>query len=222
MSKRKPLPVIVPTRNDENNLQKRDTTPRVNMATKKQKTLLQRIAHIKAKQEKKTKPKREPGAWKGRACIDDLDLDCMETLLSAQSRVLREREKGTTCPCCGQFVKLYRRKLTSDMARFVCILSKYRPGRWVNIRKIDVRGGDYAKLVYWGLAEQRENADESKKDSGIWRLTERGYEFAARKTKVRSHAFVFNGKCEGMTGGKVSIKDALGEKFDYAELMGRK
>ncbi len=40
--------------------------------------------------------------------------------------------------------------------------------------------------------------------------------------KVKKFAVVFNGECKGHAGGFIGIRDALGDRFDYNELMGAK
>lgn len=82
-------------------------------------------------------------------------------------------------------------------------------------------GGDFAKLAYWGLVEEKqlqESAD--KRTSGYWRITTEGIKFVERKTKIKSHVKIYDSRFFGFSGEDVSIEDCLGEKFSYAELMG--
>ena len=154
-----------------------------------------------------------------------------ETLQEAKEHLRENWEKGTDCPCCGQFVKLYKRKLNSSMA-YVLILMMNRENRfdedgWVHVEKylksmktaVSLRG-DYAKLRYWQLIEQMENTDTSKKDSGFWRITERGVKFAKGDIALPKRVNLYNGKIVGWDEDHSDIKEALGDKFDYAELMG--
>lgn len=80
--------------------------------------------------------------------------------------------------------------------------------------------GDITKLRYWNLIEEdlRVREDGSKR-AGYWKITELGREFAEGKVAVQSHAKVFNAKCYGLEGEPISIQDALGNKFNYDELM---
>ena len=41
------------------------------------------------------------------------------------------------------------------------------------------------------------------------------------KLKVQKYARIYNDCCLGLEGDLVGIRDALGTKFDYDELMGR-
>ncbi len=111
------------------------------------------------------------------------------TLKQAKDFLRLYAEKGVRCPCCKQYVKVYRRVLGSQMARWLIWLvrtweqtDKARYGStprfafdrrfeegtdvgvWVYIRQSPVRGGDYAKLIHWGLVEQKPN--EKPRDNG--------------------------------------------------------
>jgi hypothetical protein len=136
------------------------------------------------------------------------------------------RRQGHSCEACGQFVKLYRRKLSSQMALWLVKLvrlSQARPlGAWIEVAKdCPTHGGDYAKLAAWGLVEQKqEQGDGSTRTSGRWRPTRAGRDFAENRLRVPSHAYFYNRRCEGFTRETVNCKEALGARFNYAELMG--
>lgn len=133
--------------------------------------------------------------------------------------------KGVSCPCCGQLVKVYRRKLTSSMARALIAMYSYQAtGPWeaVHVTNFDLpafRGGDWAKTRLWGLSEEIPNKDTKKRTSGYWRLTEKGRQFVRGEISIPSHKIIYNGKMIGESEEKISIKQALGNKFDYQELM---
>lgn len=121
-------------------------------------------------------------------------------------------EGGTTCPCCDQFAKVYRRKLNAGMAR--SLIRMYRAGGldWVDItRQIPARSREEGKLAYWRLVEPGEVR-------GVWRVTQEGYRFL-RGAPVESHALVYNGELLRLDGGPITITEALGERFDLQELM---
>lgn len=145
-----------------------------------------------------------------------------DTLGSARAHLLANLDDGSKCPCCGQFARRYKRKLNSDMARsLILIVDEYlhEPSAgWVDIQTIDVRGGDYAKLRHWGLLESRPNDDETKRTSGLWRPTELGSQFARGVILMPSHAYIYNNTVDGFTDSTTTIREALGDAFDYAEL----
>ena len=58
--------------------------------------------------------------------------------------------------------------------------------------------------------------------SGFWKPTKLGRAFALDKIKVPAKVVTCLGVPESFEGDLVSIKDALGKKFDYGEIMGRK
>jgi hypothetical protein len=131
--------------------------------------------------------------------------------------------KGTTCPCCGNNVKSYKRKFTSDMARFMILLvwRFERTGNWVSAPDLDFRGGDYAKVRFWGLADHKPNLnDPTKKESGLWRPTELGIKFAHKLESIPTYVHLnWNGKFEGTSGPQLFVDAALKNKFNYTELI---
>ena len=160
------------------------------------------------------------------------------TLGDERARLRRTWHAGTECRCCGQRVKLYRRKLTAGMA--VALLSVLRASADLgegdegflhaeDTLKADRRitsaaRGDFAKLTYWGLVERAKGprADGSSRN-GFYRVTERGRLFCAGRLRVRPAVYLYNDAeyraPEGADTTPVSIVDALGDRFDYAELM---
>jgi hypothetical protein len=136
---------------------------------------------------------------------------------------LRERiDDGEACPCCGQFAKVYRRTINSGMA--VLLLALYRaaqPGEWVKVPSLGGQGGDITKCRYWELIEPQPDLtrDDGSNRTGWWRLTYRGVEFILDRLAVPKYARVYDGRLLNLTGPPVTIRDALGARFNYDELM---
>lgn len=132
--------------------------------------------------------------------------------------------KGVNCPCCGQLVKLYKRKLNSIMALGIIRLyqlDKKQPG-YHHISKLKapiICGGDFAKLKFWGLIEERESTDKHKRTSGLWRITSNGVLFTENKLSTSSHITFYNGKIHKKSLEHITIIDALNIHFNYQELM---
>lgn len=139
-------------------------------------------------------------------------------------------EKGTCCPSCGQFVKVYRRKLNSAMA--VALISVYRyfeqpsADEWLHVAKHlvsrKIQRSDEAKLVYWDLLRplSAERPDGSKRN-GFYKITEKGRQFVRGEINVPAYVNVFNQTVYGFSDETTSIVEALGSRFNYAELMGK-
>lgn len=146
--------------------------------------------------------------------------------------------KGATCPCCHQFVKLYRRPFSKSMAYVLLLIACYFRGdsveEWLHVpsyiaemaadhpRRAAAVRGDWAKLKFWGLIEEK---PEVRKDGsprvGYWRLTPLGRRFVKREVKVPSHVYIYNGSpLPRDVGEQITIDDALGKNFSYAEIMG--
>ena len=120
--------------------------------------------------------------------------------------------------------KVYRRSIYAKMGKFLIWLvracEKRDSGEWIDILEGPAqRGGDFAKMAYWGLIEQQANTNKSTRTTRFWRATPTGIDFARGRITIRKHADVYNGKLLTLSGDDVTIFDVLGSKFDYAELM---
>ena len=141
-----------------------------------------------------------------------------------QARINAHRHEGTTCAACGQRTQLYRRTISSAMAAWgirLLRLSRSKsvdtPLSWVSIDDIPTRGGDYAKLEMWRVIEKLQPTDG--RNSGMFRPTALGVAFFSAEAMVPSHVFVYNQRPIAFSEDLISIRDALGTKFDYDALM---
>ncbi len=143
------------------------------------------------------------------------------TVRDAQQLLARESKHGATCPVCLRPAKIYRRKLNSGMARSVILMYAKAGHGWLHVSSYpDISSREEGKLAHWGLVEEssRKRADGGR--GGWWRVTEHGAAFARGEVKVRSHILTtYNKGFLGYSGDLISIEQALGEKFDYEELM---
>jgi hypothetical protein len=148
-----------------------------------------------------------------------------ETMQEAKDYLRTNLQKGANCPCCGQYVKLYKRKLNSGMAYALVKIYRFQYDNWFHIndlleKKIALAQLEMPRLQYWRLVERKDNEDDpTKKHSGVWRLTDRGIAFVEGMIYVKKHVYVFNSKCYGFSEEETTIQEALGDKFDYEELM---
>ena len=154
----------------------------------------------------------------------------METISEAKTWLRERLKEGARCPVCKQFAKMYERKLYSSQAAALIYLYK-NFDREEFVHKTDLLksknlrgtfgGGDFAKLAYWGLIEEKPNEeDPEKRSSGYWRITPEGERIVEGKIRVRSHVKIYDSRFFGFTGDEVSIQDCLGKKFSYSELIG--
>lgn len=129
---------------------------------------------------------------------------------------------GTNCPCCGQYAKVYKRKLNSAAA--IGLIRLYKLGKgYHHVSKLGISGsgGSFALLRHWGLIEAKENEDDGKRCSGLWRITKSGIDFVTDMTFAHEYVILYNNNIIDYDG-EIGIKRALGNKFDYYELMGCK
>jgi hypothetical protein len=157
------------------------------------------------------------------------------SLVDARDWVDDNREDGADCPCCGQYVKLYKRPINAAMCHALLLMVKAEADGetdekgWVHVPSLlsrktastTSRGGDFAKLRYWGLLEESGDVrDDGSPRAGFWRVTASGFNFAEKRLKVRKYALVYNGDCLGFEGPVIGIILCLGRKFDYNEILG--
>ena len=136
---------------------------------------------------------------------------------------LRERvNEGTHCPCCGQFAKVYRRRINSGMA--LSLITMYRRNRheWIYIPgNIPAKSREEGKLAYWKLVEESDEPREDGGRAGWWRVTGKGASFIYQHIKVPKYALVYDATLLGLDDREmVDIQNCLGAHFDLAELMG--
>ncbi len=160
------------------------------------------------------------------------DFNCdpdLVTLADARSWLREQLDEGATCPCCSQFARIYRRKLTSTATR--ALIALYRTNtedfehlptvvRW---RTPDVahQGGYVSLAGYWGLMEEERVRREDGGRAGYWRITDLGARWLNKETIVPKYVRLYDGRVLGFDGELVSVVDSLGTRFDYTELMGR-
>lgn len=153
----------------------------------------------------------------------------MDTLKEAKQQLRDNFEKGTDCPCCGQFVKRYKRKINSGMAIFLVGLYRLDKKDTRNVftneeiyGEVGVKQGarDHAAMKHWGLIVEPDiEVPEAKRKNGLWAITQLGRDFIEGKITLPSHLFIFNSKCIGFTHTQTTIQDSLGKHFNYQELM---
>lgn len=135
--------------------------------------------------------------------------------------------KGAFCPCCGKFGKLYKRRFNSGLARSLIWLVRTHaenPG-WVNVPATAPRyvtgSREFGKLEHWGVARSADNTDKSKRCSGLWMPTQDGIDFVHGKCVVPKHMWEYDNTVEFWSEETSDIREALGAKFNYEELMAR-
>lgn len=157
------------------------------------------------------------------------------SLAEASRWVTDNAPAGAICPCCNQVAKVYRRKLNRAMAySLICL---YRlSGEADEAGFIDVpralakhnlvsvlRSREYQKLRYWGLVEAKGEKRDDGGKVGKYRITETGRLFVIGNLALPRHVLLYNGAVlEIDRTEKITIREALGDKFNYDELMASK
>ena len=148
----------------------------------------------------------------------------MKTLEAAKAHLRDNWKKGTHCPCCTQFVKLYKRKFNTVMVLSLINLSYLGAGfhHVSNIMEGISKTGtnDFSKLKYCVMIAEMSNNNKAKKTSGYWAITDKGLTFLDRSlATVPKYANIYNGQLMGFSEERTTIQGALGDGFDFHELM---
>lgn len=150
------------------------------------------------------------------------------TLREVRDWLRTQAQDGAKCPCCRQNVKIYKRSLSNAPARTMIALYRHDAHRdFVFLPPIldGMKGtphqGGYCTLGhYWDLLEQAEGIREDGSSRvGWWKLTDLGARFVRGAATVPKYAHIYNGRRLRLDGPEVTIRQALGRKFNYDDLM---
>lgn len=141
-----------------------------------------------------------------------------------KEKTMNAARNGCECPTCGQYVKIYKRVMTTTMCRqLILAYNTFGVGKTFHVRHLVIGTGigDFPKFEYWGLIEPVTTEDDGKekRTSGQWKLTPSAGAFIKNEIKMPKYAIVYNRKCLGLESPQISIVDALGHNFNYSELM---
>ncbi len=145
----------------------------------------------------------------------------MTTLAEAQELLRGQVDQGARCPCCTQYAKVYRRKINSGMAHALIIMFRHARRDWFKMPDISDRwqSRDEAILAYWGLIVESLDKRDDGGRAGWWQITDVGERFVLDQMRLPKYARIYDGRCLGLVGEPQGIRDALGTKFNYRDLM---
>lgn len=160
--------------------------------------------------------------------------DAEMTLVDALEWLLARINEGVECPLCGQVARVYAHNISASEAMGLIIFYRAHGTDWghaPSTEGISRLGGAFARNALWGLLQESMGVREDGGRAGVWRVTPLGERFRNNQVKVQRTAVTYGGarKSEdqenrrllALEGDEVSIVDALGDKFNYEELMGR-
>ena len=171
--------------------------------------------------------------------------DDSASLGEVRAWLLERRGRGVKCPCCGQYARVYRRRLNYAMAYGLYLVYEYfhlrarAPEPWLHVPRylngkgVVARGGDFAKLVHWGLLEAKEGErPDGSARIGYYRLTPEGVAFVENRSRVPTYLYFYDGEVVDITKslrpsprGELEITDVnvayLKRDALQVELLGR-
>ncbi len=149
---------------------------------------------------------------------------------SVRATFLSELQQGNAkhCPCCDRHAQIYRRKLHASMAcQLIRLYALGGANEFIHASRLIMPSmvgiGDFSKCKYWGLILPKDKAiydtDVASKATGFWRMTSLGEQFVRGEISIPREMFVFNDEVLGHSDASTTITQALGDKFNYDELM---
>lgn len=147
-----------------------------------------------------------------------------DTLGLARGWLRDNLDRGERCPCCTQRAQVYRRAITSAMARSLIqcfrVAGVNTPFHMPSVLSDRLSyGGDAAKLAYWLLITEEPSLRDDGGRAGWWQVTNSGMLFATNRMTLPKYARVYDGKCLGFAGDEVSIVACLGKQFNLIALL---
>jgi hypothetical protein len=137
----------------------------------------------------------------------------------------KPKEDTDRCPCCGRLQKIYKRSMNSNIAATLYYLYKHKAFDWVHVEKFlkdngYPRSGDFHKATIWGLLiKKKGDREDGNPNNGFYKLTGRGIMFAEGSLTVKKIAKICNNTFLGFDGEDITIKEALGNSFNYNETV---
>lgn len=144
--------------------------------------------------------------------LDDIMLSQVKQWLAARFF----SAEMTHCPCCNRIVKLYPRKITSQMVRSLAMLT-HGPKTSVEL----TRGtkcklsGEHHKLKMWGFIRYIDPPDGDLQLV----ITEEGRAFAYGMKTAPRYVLTYNEEVFGYSDEQVFVDDCIKEQFSLAELL---
>lgn len=131
---------------------------------------------------------------------------------------------GEVCPCCDRYAKIYDRKINSTQARALIHIVRSCGQEFGHLPTLRMalaphHSNEEPKLRFWGLLEEEAALREDGGRAGWWRATPRGEAFVAGTLVVPKYARIYDDRLLGLHGEFVSIRDCVGDRFNYDELM---
>lgn len=138
------------------------------------------------------------------------------------------RPKGITCTHCGRLAKMYRKKLGAPIARFLILLynvsARGEHGAYHKTRELYPRDNKSSTegvcARFWGLIEVADATNSAGAPVGTFRLTDLGRRFVNGLEFLPMYVRTYNNEQLGPPEGPLTnIKESLGKKFVYSDLM---
>lgn len=133
--------------------------------------------------------------------------------------------EGGYCPCCERWGKINTFHLSEINALSLMWMmnNEIDEDGWVHTAKLAprwmMRAKSFSTMRHWGLVESAPNDDKNKKAAGVWRITQKGYNFVNGQIRLPKKAFVYNRTLVAYGDQLMYFRECFGKHFSYEEIM---
>lgn len=163
--------------------------------------------------------------------MKQIEFAVMKTVAEARANMKIELDEDgqSTCPCCDRVVRVYRRRLHSEMALWLIkLVREYRkkPGWYQTVDLLGTAGSHLRAggtngtlLVHWGLIERATSDNQAGAPVGSYRPTNLAMDFVDNCVMVPTYIYLLDNERVGASDQVINIKGVIGDRFSYEELM---
>jgi len=158
----------------------------------------------------------------------ELDDEERAAMVSIQRKMRPLMDIGVICPCCRRKCKVYKQRISSTMAATLYWMhrrSKKNGGKYIRMSRVApkwaVAAPERARLAKWGLIKAKPLGGEKGrlKNSGKWKITQKGIDFCKGKIAVEKYVWLLNNVVIERSEETTDLQSCLSNKFDYSALM---
>lgn len=158
-------------------------------------------------------------------------INMFDTLSSAkhdfneQIEVMKGADKKmkVECPCCNHVYSVWHKSITVRVAITLHDMYSEANTDWIHVPSTKrTMCQNYQDAKFWGLIEEgTKEVMRGGKNSGFWRITEKGAAFINGEISIPKYSHVYLSQCVGYSGKQITFDSCFGEKFDFQELIRR-
>jgi len=161
---------------------------------------------------------------KKRKIAKTMQTDLFTTLQQCKEFLGLFKSNGCKCPCCGSYIKVWRKKpISTAIVAFIklCNLYKNDP-KFYHLDDFNViqKDRNFNQLTLWGIVEPNTDNETEKRAFGEYKPTKLGLQWYSGEVKIPKYVYTQNNVLKYKdTENFITLQDAVSSKFKYDQLM---